>query len=133
MMYPWDVHLETNTRRKSPKKIIIIKEKEKAMLHDDHDVNLTPGFPHLFFPALHTIKICNSLTLFPFLISCFFSVFSLIVYHFLHARKVQFPNLQPFSFFFFPFYIFHGRSISLSPVFPIFLKFNFISSTFLFV
>lgn len=118
MMYPWDVHLETNTRRKSPKKIIIIKEKEKAMLHDDLDVNLTPGFPHLFFPALHTIKICNSLTLFPFLISCFFSVFSLIVYHFLHARKVQFPNLQPFSFFF-PFYIFHGRmkinlSLSLS-------------------
>lgn len=118
MMYPWDVHLETNTRRKSPKKIIIIKEKEKEMLHDDHDVNLTPGFPHLFFPALHTIKICNSLTLFPFLISCFFSVFSLIVYHFLHARKVQFPNLQPFSFFF-PFYIFHGRmkinlSLSLS-------------------
>lgn len=118
MMYPWDVHLETNTRRKSPKKIIIIKEKEKAMLHDDHDVNLTPGFPHLFFPALYTIKICNSLTLFPFLISCFFSFFSLIVYHFLHARKVQFPNLQPFSFFF-PFYIFHGRmkinlSLSLS-------------------
>lgn len=132
MMYPWDMHSETNTRRKSPKKIIIIKEKEKVMLHDDHDVNLTPGFPHLFFPALYTIKICNSLTLFPFLISWFFSFFSLIVHHFLHTRKVQFPNLQPFSFFF-PFYIFHGRSISLSPVFPIFFKFNFISSTFLFV
>lgn len=114
MMYPWDVHLETNTRRKSPKKIIIIKEKEKAMLHDDHDVNLTPGFPHLFFPALYTIKICNSLTLFPFLISCFFSFFSLIVYHFLHTRKVQFPNLQPFFFFSFLYFSWKNEDQSLS-------------------
>lgn len=108
------MHLETNTRRKSPKKIIIIKEKEKAMQHDDHDVNLTPGFPHLFFPAPYTIKICNSLTLFLFLISCFFSFFSLIVYHFLHTRKVQFPNLQPFFFSFLYFSWKINLSLSLS-------------------